>query len=483
MLIFSTRLIVKKSLTREVFIHMVEQWLSNNEHYHFGTVSYDGGQRFALQVETDSLEIDVCAGALTVRLVSDCDGVIWTNDYVLTQYGGEPVLAIQLYSDAADMSVRMPDRFNKPRLLKMVVQGGYGGMDMDLPVTDAAVMITGDNVELARKLIMHESTYFMPVVYVTYPRYGIEEALDFELLARNLSGIAHVVVESKEIASTVRQQTDEKNPYAGGVDIFYGQNGSFRVIPEHHDSLGRMRAYIEKWVQQKILMTKIEDELSWTRIHFADLQTQNQEAPELLEFYQQMLKETEEADELKKQRIDELELENMELEEQIKDLKALLAQKDSQLQTYQYRFEQSGKAGAVRQVELAVSERELYDGEIRDVILRVLEKERSLMDSDPNLLICRKFHVLEDILKLNAMSGKAEEIADCLKNVIDKSCNMSAQRKRQLTEYGFEIQVGTHYKIIFNKDERYAFTLSKTSSDYRSNTNTLADATNTLFGR
>lgn len=43
--------------------------------------------------------------------------------------------------------------------------------------------------------------------------------------------------------------------------------------------------------------------------------------------------------------------------------------------------------------------------------------------------------------------------------------------------------VGTHYKTVYNGEERYAFTLSKIAGDYRSNTNTLKDAINMLFGR
>ena len=91
--------------------------------------------------------------------------------------------------------------------------------------------------------------------------------------------------------------------------------------------------------------------------------------------------------------------------------------------------------------------------------------------------------MLKDILSQNQETGIDDEISEALKNILDQSCNLNAQQKRRLLEYGFEIESGKHYKVTFNKDERYTFTLSKTPGDYRTNLNTLKDAINTLFGR
>lgn len=483
MIIFSTKLIVSEELTKDKFTDMIIDWLSNNRNYKFGHIIHDGKQEYVIRKGTDSLEIANYSDALTVHLTSVSEGVIWTNDYVLTQVNGRNILAIQLYSDAANLSVKMPNRFNKPRVLGQVVQSGYGGLDGDLPVSDVPYFISKENIDIACKLILRENIYFMPVIYATYPRYAIDTPIDFKLMARNLSGIAHVVVESKEIAPDIRRVTNGRNPYAGAVDIIYGKNSSYRVLPNTFSSMEEMRFFIENSVQKKILMTRIDDEFSWMKIHFAHMQSQNQDAPELISLYQQLLKEAEDEGELKKQHIDDLEYRIMEQEDKIADLRTELAKKDAQLQTYQFRFEQSGKQQELGNVNLAAAEQEFYIGEIKDIIIRVLEKERNQMDSDANLAASRKFHVLDNLLKLNAQTGRADEIAECLREVIDKSCNLNNQKKRQLAELGFDIEVGTHYKITFKGDERYSFTLSKTAGDYRSNTNTLKDAVNTLFGR
>ena len=146
-------------------------------------------------------------------------------------------------------------------------------------------------------------------------------------------------------------------------------------------------------------------------------------------------------------------------------------------------MEHKEKNNAGNEIELEISEKELYKDEIKDVILRVLEKEKGLLDNDLNLRTSRKFHVLTNILDLNRQTGKADEIEKWLREIIDDSGNLNAQRKRQLIETGFKINNGTHYKITYNEDNRYTFTLAKTPGDYRANMNTLKDAVATLFGR
>lgn len=483
MLVFSTRLIVNEKLTKGVFLQLIFDWLSNNRNYSFGEIVYDGKVPFELHCGTDNLEIEEYSETLTVRLTSVSSGIIWTNDYVLTTADSKKILAVQLYSDTENMAVKMPEKFNKPRVLGQIVSKGYGGMDQNLPVIDEAYKISQDNIEVAKNLVMREREYFMPVIYVSYPRYSIDKPIDFVSMAKVLSGVAHVVVETKEIASSIRKLTNGRNPYAGAVEIFYGKNNSYRVLPDNFNSLEDMRAFIENAVCKKVLMTKIDDAFSWMRIHFNHLQHMNSENPKLISLYEHLLKDAESDGEIKKQCIDDLELQIMELEDKIADLKALVAKKDSQIQTYKNRFAQAGSNKFAGEVTFEVDEKELYEGEIKDVILKLIEKERNLMDSSQNLNTSRKFHILQDVLCLNTQTGKDDEISECLENIIDKSGNINAQQKRRLIELGFEIGGKKHYKVIFNEDERYAFTLSKTPGDYRTNLNTLKDAVNTLFGR
>lgn len=476
MLIFSTKLVVADTLTEDRLIEYVINWLDGNRNYHFHNLSYNGDSEYSVDTEKENLEILRYPEALIIRLVSHVNGVIWTNDYVLKRTDTLNVLAIQLYSDAANISVRMSQSFNKPRLLKQIVAEEYGGMDQDIMVSNKPYKITKDNLDLARDLILRKKSYFMPLIYVTYPRYAIDEPINYDGLATNLAGIAHVVVETREIAPTVRKITNSANPYAGAVEIFYGVGSSYRMLPDDYESMEEMQQAIEKTVQQRLLMTKIDDDLSWNKIRFANIQKKSERDPELSEIFEKILKEEEEKGNLKDQHIQKL-------EERIKDLNAELNRKESKIQSYEYSLEHKEKNNAGNEIELEISEKELYKDEIKDVILRVLEKEKGLLDNDLNLRTSRKFHVLTNILDLNRQTGKADEIEKWLREIIDDSGNLNAQRKRQLIEAGFKINNGTHYKITYNEDNRYTFTLAKTPGDYRANMNTLKDAVATLFGR
>lgn len=483
MLIFSTKLVVSDTLTEDRLIQYVIAWLTDNRNYHFHGLVYNGEENYIVDTGSENLEIVQYPEALIIRLVSYSNGMIWTNDYALKKGDGTKVLAIQLYSDAENLSVRIPQTFNKPRLLRQIVADGWGGMDHDIAVSNKPLLITEKNIGLARDLILRRKTYYMPLVYVTYPRYAIDMPIDYNGLAFNLAGIAHVMVETKEIASSVRNITNGANPYAGAVEIFYGSNSSYRMLPDDYDTLGEMQAAIEKTVQQRLLMTKIDDELSWNKIRFTHIRKKSEQDPELSEIFEQLLKEEEEKGSYKDQHIAEQELHIMELEERIKDLNAELNNKESRIQSYKYILGHKGDNGTRDSIELETSEGELYEGEIKDVILRVLEKEKGLLEGDLNLTASRKFHVLSDIVALNCQTGKAEEISNCLREIIDDSGNLNAQRKRQLIEAGFKIENSTHYKITYHEDGRYVFTLAKTPGDYRTNKNTLKDATAALFGR
>lgn len=482
MLIFSTKLTVTETLTENRLIQYVITWLNDNRNYHFHGLTYNGEENYIVETGYENLEIVQYPEALIIRLVSHSKGVIWTNDYVLKKGEGQRVLAIQLYSDAENLSVRMPQTFNKPRLLKQIVADGYGGKDQDIVVSNKPLLITENNIELARDLILRKKSYFMPLVYVTYPRYAIDMPIDYNGMAFNLAGIAHVIVESKEMAPNVRKATNGANPYAGAVEIFYGTNSSYRMLPDDFDTLGEMQEAIEKTVQQRLLMTKIDDDLSWNKIRFTHIQQKKEQDPELSEIFEQLLKEEEEKGNYKNQHIEELELHIMELEERVKDQRAELNNKENRIQSYEYILRHKGDNAANR-IVLEVSEKELYEGEIKDVILRVLDKEKGQLNNGLNLTSSRKFHVLNDITRLNHQTGKAEEISNWLREIIDDSGNLNTQRKRQLMEAGFQIDTGTHYKITYNEDCRYTFTLAKTPGDYRTNMNTIKDATAALFGR
>lgn len=59
---------------------------------------------------------------------------------------------------------------------------------------------------------------------------------------------------------------------------------------------------------------------------------------------------------------------------------------------------------------------------------------------------------------------------------------MDAKLRRGLEDFGFLIEDGgKHYKIIFQGDERYTFTLPKSGSDHRGGLNAASDIARLLL--
>ena len=128
------------------------------------------------------------------------------------------------------------------------------------------------------------------------------------------------------------------------------------------------------------------------------------------------------------------------------------------------------------------NEQDLYEEEIRDVVLKVLKKERASMAGDPNQEETRKYHILSDLLENNEIRGRGEELKKQLKEIFGNGEPLNTSKKKQLQEMGFEIlDGGKHYKLVYRGDERYLMVAARTPSDYRAYLNTAMQMTNKLF--
>lgn len=122
-------------------------------------------------------------------------------------------------------------------------------------------------------------------------------------------------------------------------------------------------------------------------------------------------------------------------------------------------------------------ETDLYQGEIRDILLQVLS---SSLKSIPNE--SRKADVIKDIIIHNDYQNLAEKKSEQLKNVLKSYNGMDKKLRKQLSELGLEIEDNhKHYKIIYCGDSRYVSYLSKTPSDFRSGRNAAATLCKCFF--
>ena len=134
-------------------------------------------------------------------------------------------------------------------------------------------------------------------------------------------------------------------------------------------------------------------------------------------------------------------------------------------------------------MNLTVTEHDLYDGEICDVLLKLISKEYNAMSGDKNTRVCRKAIVLKNILDNNNVSGKDEEIKSAFKSILgDGIINNTIINDLERIGFNVILDTNNHYKLMFNNDDRFKTFMACTRSDYRGNDNMISDFMNTLFG-
>jgi hypothetical protein len=122
-------------------------------------------------------------------------------------------------------------------------------------------------------------------------------------------------------------------------------------------------------------------------------------------------------------------------------------------------------------------EQDLYDGELAEIVRDALEDGVQRVPNDS-----RRKHILSAIVDANALTSEARSRREQLKALLRDYRNMDAKTKKGLIEMGFEVtEEGKHYKLTFQGDDRYTFTLPKSGSDYRGGLNAATDISRLLF--
>jgi len=123
-------------------------------------------------------------------------------------------------------------------------------------------------------------------------------------------------------------------------------------------------------------------------------------------------------------------------------------------------------------------EQDLYLNEAFGIVREALQDASTRVPADS-----RRQHVLAAILAANP---EGEEIGasmrEKLKELLRGSRGVDAKIRRGLEEMGFSIaEEGKHYKLVFQGDDRYTFTLPKSGSDHRGGLNAASDIGRLLF--
>lgn len=245
---------------------------------------------------------------------------------------------------------------------------------------------------------------------------------------------------------------------------------------------------ISDWVHELVCNTVVPSEFQFEYIKFQFLRNCLLEEQRKVADMADAKKDAEKSDEdLASLYEDEIK----EKDDKIADLTAMLEDAQQQVFTLKHKSDallsnlnkSKANSNGLNGVDMLVSESALYEHEIEDVILRVLEKEYNAMTGDSNLMQSRKYYVLSSILEHNAMSDFPSKVQAVFDKVAQDG-TLDSDGVRALERLDFEVtKAGSgHFKVRYHGDNRYQISISTSPSDNRAGENLISIYMNQLFG-
>ena len=464
MLVFSTRLPLKQEVSQEICLELFIDWVIQSEHYPISNIAYDVSSHEDYHIEEgkisfsishykdDKIELSAC------RLENNETNAVWINDCIFLQEQGIKTLLIQLNCNRLDFSIKLP-LIHKPYIVRKFVEGGFCRDDASILVTDSPIEVNDSNFDLCASIMRCELNYTMPVVYVSCDYWG-STAISAGYLAKQLSGVAHVFVETNhEIALKLREVTGGKNAHNGYIGVYFpGSEFCQKFCLDYFEDYKVMgRAVIDSvW---RALINRIDSSVyNWNQIM-------------TLQARQKMNKwkvtSLADKEELEKY-MSFFDSENEELSSKIHDLNEQNANLRAQLDAMRLAI-QAGKddSGFYKMG----SEPDLYPGEHTELLYSILSQVQAKYETNS-----RAYSIIQSLLTANKPIGECSRILEGLKTVLYSGDRLNASTKSTLKDMGFIIEEdgGTHYKLTFH-EPRYMFTVSKTPSDHREGKNLYSD--------
>ena len=378
MITYTTKFPVNDLLTKEEFIKTVIKWNHGSPHDKIDGVEWDG-ESHTLKWEQDKISLEFqevdTDKIIASRLRKEDEHGIWTTDFVLNTE--KKYLSVSVAMVTTEFTTDFAPTFYPPYFVKLIVYSGYSGEDATLHVSQKAHLASNCE-ELLQKVCDKEVKMALPIVYITR---GKESTVDN--LAFKLQGVAHVIYESDDYRQKLRVTIDDENGYENKAIIFYPS--SWKQV-DIIDCTEKAIDYIEKCIVNAVYSYMIQrvrkDVDTWDGILNEQLHLKNiklLKSKETVEEENDYLYE-EFGDQLKK-----LEDTNARQNNEIQRLTA-------EVQGLRMKFSEQSHVPII----VAGEEKDLYEGEIKEIILEILEEyKKSCYEGS------RRQHIIDDILQCN----------------------------------------------------------------------------------
>ena len=255
MLLFSTILEIDKKLTKDDFINLVIEW---NQKGHpesvISGIEWNGERNVRYEDENKCLEIQEYRNKniIAVRFEKrELDGAVWDTDYIMNF--SEMKMAVRLDRSYIEEALNVDTKFFTPFFISMLIDRGYILKDGNLEVRRTPLIVDEENLDLIVNVTNGSARYKLPVVIITKTFYD-EDPVDVNKLAKELKGVAHVLVQKTNCTNPrLKELCDGNNEYYGAIGIYHPNPAI-----GHRRYLYRMSEGIDRILSDKVTRTVMQ---------------------------------------------------------------------------------------------------------------------------------------------------------------------------------------------------------------------------------
>jgi hypothetical protein len=392
---------------------------------------------------------------------SKIDGDInWETTAVFSKKASDAWVSVRTSRESNHPATRLPPA-KKPRLIGTLLERLGGASDGKLTVTDQAYRLTNSEIGLAASLLIGEARCHLPVVYISCGFDG-RHSIDVNSIAHDLAGMAHVVSEpNRPFSQRLQIEVNSENVYGGAIGIYWpnGQGRRSFFLNQTLKDAKTIKREVADEIRTALLNRRPMVRCTWSSVEEASSrltykalkESGSNEVDRYTEAFDSELK-------AKQQLI-------LDAEREISRLQAEVRKLESNV---------SSSTGIALHVG---KEQNLFPNEIQQIVRDAIDDARKHVPSDS-----RRAHILNAVVQHTASTDAAKEYRETLKETLRAYRTMDGKARKTLEDMGFSIsEEGKHYKLVFQNDDRYTFTLAKTGSDHRGGLNAASDISKRLF--
>ena len=475
MILFSTTLMIKPTLTKDKFIELAIAWNQDSQYdeNRIPNIQWNGERNIRYGNENVWLDIQEYRNKNIVAIRYEKvakDGVVWDTEYVMNfDEGKMSILLDRSYKEDALVFYK---KASTPKFITKLIENDYLEMDGDLQVSDQPIYITRDNIHILPNIVNGTGKYLLPVIYVSKTKDNLDP-VRVEVLARNLKGIAHIVVQSDvKLNKTCAELCNKRNEYYGGIGIYYPNVSSdhVRFLKYEEDKDGKVLfGKVMKHVLHYSSIQNIDNLYTWQGVRNALLTDKlSSQREKRLIAEDQKQKTQEEVDALLKEFDDEIENWKVQVLE--------LTKENNKLKNETQWLYAKCSVSEKEPILYYGDEKDFYPGEIKDLLLSVLDeyvtsREKNEKGSERS----RREDICYDIVKANDFQQISNKKKDSVKKALIGYKNMTSSTRKKLKELGIEVEdESKHHRLTYYGDSRYQTTISATASDSRTGDNASA---------